>query len=263
MPNAEDQLWEDGYVVLPDFFDPPYVTALRHIVEALYLQEGDFAGAEFRQEVGCRRLANLVNKHPLMAELVNDHRMLALVRVILGEDIKLSSLNARSAEPMNRHAQPLHADMGALPDTLGPWVCNCVWMLDDFSKNNGALRVVPGSHQFGQLPQDVLDHPEDEHPDEVVVTGTAGTLVVLNAHLWHAGRANETRSPRRAIHAFYTRRDKPQQQLQEQLLDPEVIAGLSPQQRHLLAIGDSRNAEVTRANKIRSGFLRSRAVERP
>ena len=43
----------------------------------------------------------------------------------------------------------------------------------------------------------------------------AVTVVVMNAHLWHGGTANRTSAHRRALHAFYTRWDKPQQQYQK------------------------------------------------
>src|SRR5437870_1337827 len=73
-----------------------------------------------------------------------------------------------------------------------------------------------------QLPQQALADPLADHPRQVLVAGTAGTVVVLNAHLWHAGTANRTSCPRTALHAFYCRRDKPQQQYQKKLLRPGV-----------------------------------------
>ena len=73
---------------------------------------------------------------------------------LLGDDLKLSSLNARSANARSGQPQPLHADMAAVADDRGYWVANVVWMLDDFTEINGTLRVVPGSHKWGQLPQD-------------------------------------------------------------------------------------------------------------
>ena len=67
------------------------------------------------------------------------------VRQVIGQP-KLSSLNARSADPHSDAGQPLHVDMAAVPDERGYWVCNTIWMLDDFTPDNGATRVVPGSH---------------------------------------------------------------------------------------------------------------------
>ena len=63
--------------------------------------------------------------------------------------IKLSSLNARSADPHTDVGQPLHVDMGAIPDEQGYWVCNTVWLLDDFTPDNGADTHDPGIAQMG------------------------------------------------------------------------------------------------------------------
>ena len=60
-----------------------------------------------------------------------------------------------------------------------------MWLLTDFTKENGPTRVVPGSHRSGKHPQDVMEAPEEAHPDEIKLIGTAGTVVVFNSHLWH------------------------------------------------------------------------------
>jgi ectoine hydroxylase-related dioxygenase (phytanoyl-CoA dioxygenase family) len=78
----------------------------------------------------------------------------------------------------------------------------------------------------------------------------------MNAHLWHGGTANRTAAPRRALHAFYTRRDKPQQQYQKKLLSPEVQCHLSPELRQILALDDPLNDELSSATTGHSGFLR-------
>ena len=88
------------------------------------------------------------------------------------------------------------------------------------------------------------------------MTGPAGGVVIMNAHLWHGGTANRTAAPRLAMHAFYCRRDKPQQQYQKQLLRPEVQATLSPGLRDLLALDDPLNDELSANVTVRSGFLR-------
>ena len=229
---------------------------LRDATDRLFELEGESAGSEFKQEPGCRRLANLVNKGDVFRRVVVEPRLLRLMELVLGSEFKLSSLNARSAEPHNGLRQPLHADMGAIPDEHGYWVCNSVWLLDDFTYENGPLRVVPGSHRWRRLPQDELSDLTIAHPDEQVVTAPAGSLIVMNAHLWHGGMENRTAFPRRALHAFYTRSDKPQQQYQKQLLSTELQAELSPEHRRVLALDDVLNDEITQACSQRSGFLK-------
>jgi len=248
------RLDEAGFVVLEGVMSSELLEALRERVAELYDREADRAGAEFKQEPGCRRLANLVDKGSVFERVIAQPRILSCVEHVLGPRFKLSSLNARTALP-GCDPQPLHADMGAIRDEQGYWVCNSVWMLDDFTPENGPLRVVPGSHRWGRLPRDVMADPSGRHPDEVQVTGRAGTVVVMNAHLWHGGQANRARAPRTALHAFYCRWDKPQQQHQRALLRAEVQERLSPDLRRLLALDDPSNDELAGHGGPRSGFL--------
>lgn len=255
-PQEQNQLDESGYVVLESGMGSDLLNALRTRILALFEEEGDRAGNEFRTEEHAHRLANLVNKGEVFQRAIALPHMLDYVRHVLGADCKLSSLNARSADPNTDVGQPLHVDMGAVPDEKGYWVCNTVWMLDDFTSENGPTRMIPGSHKWGTRPQDVLDDPLAPHPQEVLLTGKAGSIAVMNAHMWHAGTANRTASPRLAMHGFYCRRDKPQQQYQKQLLRPEVQASLSPDVREILALDDPMNDELSAAVTVRSGFLK-------
>src|SRR5437762_1866681 len=211
------QLDEIGFVVLPDLFND-LLEPLRLRINEIFSEEGDRAGCEFKQEPGCRRLANLVNKGDIFHQVVAHLGLLPYVRHVLGQRFKLSSLNVRSVDPFWAQSQPLHADMAAVADEHGYWVCNTVWMIDRVTPENGALRAIPGSHCLRKLPSDVLLDPHSPHPDEVLITGRAGTVVVTNAHLWHSGLGNHTAAARTVLHAFYCRRDKPQQQYQKALL---------------------------------------------
>ncbi|MEO8848304.1 MAG: phytanoyl-CoA dioxygenase family protein, partial [Casimicrobiaceae bacterium] len=149
--------------------------------------------------------------------------------------------------------QPWHADVGAIADERGYWVCNTLWMLDDFTADNGATRMIPRSHVWRRLP---AANDPGSVTDAALVTGKAGTVVVMNAHMWHGGTANRTDHCRRALHAFYTRNDKPQQQYQKELLRPETIAALTPLQRRVLALDDAENDRLSTATTGMSGFLK-------
>ena len=249
-------LVEQGYLILPDFFDAAFLAEARQRIAELFEQEGDQAGSEFRAEPQTQRLANCVDKGGIFERTVSDPRLLEGVETVLGPEYKLSSLNVRSANPHSDWVQPLHCDTGALPDAKGNSVCNTIWMIDDFTLENGATRCVPGSHRSGKLPQEAGIDPAAPHPDEILVTGRAGTVVIMNAHVWHGGTANRTGAPRCAMHSFYTRRDKPQQQYQKRLLRLETQARFDARMRWLLALDDAQNDELCQQTTSMSGFLR-------
>jgi ectoine hydroxylase-related dioxygenase (phytanoyl-CoA dioxygenase family) len=250
------QLDEQGYVVLERAMDAALLNGLRRRILELFAEEGDRAGSEFKTEAHAHRLANLVDKGDVFTRAIGLAAVVDCVRHVLGGDLKLSSLNARSADPNGDVGQPLHVDMAAIADDRGYWVCNTVWLLDDFTAENGATRMIPGSHKWRKRPQDELADPMAPHPDEILLLGKAGSIAVMNAHMWHGGTANRSAAPRLAMHAFYCRRDKPQQQYQKRLLRPEVQAGLSPELRYLLALDDPLNDELSANVTVRSGFLK-------
>ena len=256
MTNPEArQLDELGYLVLPAVMDPQWLAELRETTQRLLDLEGDQAGAEFRTEPGSDRLANLVDKGVCFERLVSHPRLLEAVEQVLGPDWKLSSLNYRAALP-GQGLQPLHCDMGQVADARGYAVFNSVWLLDDFTPDNGPTRLVPGTHRSGRLPHEVLADPLAPHPDEIVTLGRAGDVVLTNASVWHGGTVNRSARPRRSLHGFYVRGDLPQQQYQKRLLRPQTQARLSPQLRRILALDDARNDELSSAGSGRSGFLR-------
>jgi ectoine hydroxylase-related dioxygenase (phytanoyl-CoA dioxygenase family) len=254
--DARRQLDDQGYVLLENVMGERLLAEVRTRILEILDEEGDRAGHEFKTEEHARRLANLVDKGEVFRRAIVLPEILACVRHLLGGDIKLSSLNARSANPRSDEGQPLHVDMGAIPDARGYWVCNTVWLLDDFTADNGATRMIPGSHRWGTRPQDVLADPMAPHPDEVLLIGKAGSIAVMNAHMWHGGTANRTEAPRLAMHAFYCRRDKPQQQYQKSLLRPETQASLDAGVRDILALDDPQNDELSATVVVRSGFMK-------
>jgi ectoine hydroxylase-related dioxygenase (phytanoyl-CoA dioxygenase family) len=253
--RERQQLDEQGFVVLDNCMDGDLLRELRQRIHELFDVEREHAGHEFKTEAHAHRLANLVDKGDVFGRAIVLPQVVEYVAHVLGPQMKLSSLNARSADPNGEVPQPLHVDMAAIPDERGYWVCNAVWMLDDFTRENGATRVIPGSHTWGRRPQDVLEDPYAPHPQETLVLGRAGSIAVMNAHAWHGGTANRTTAPRLAMHAFYCRRDKPQQQYQKQLLRPAVQSSLSPDLREMLALDDPLNDALSANVSVRSGFM--------
>lgn len=231
--DVKERLDRDGYAPLAGVLSDKQVTRMRAKLAELTAAEGDRAGIEVHQELGTDRLADLVNKDPVFEVCFTHPRVLACVAHVLGE-FKLSSLNSRAALPGHGH-QALHAEGG--PAGPGPYqVCNSIWLLDDFTMDNGATRVVPGSHRRTVSVRDAVADPAAAHPDEVRLIAPAGTVVVFNSHLWHGGTVNRTSRPRRAVHSYFTRRGNSQQLDQQKYIRPETLARLSPAAQFILGV---------------------------
>ncbi len=232
--DEKAQLDRDGFLPLPGILEPAEVDKFAARLEELSHAEGDNAGLEVHQEEGTDRLADLVNKDPMYEVCFSHPRLLAAIHHVLG-DFKLFSLNSRAAHPGQGH-QALHTDYGE-PVQPGEYrVCNSIWLLDDFTTENGATRVVPGSHRWAKLPGQAMADPADAHPEQVQLLGKAGTVVVFNSHLWHGGTHNSTDRPRRAMHSAFSRRDVTQQLVQKDYIRRSTFDRLSPAQRFLLEV---------------------------
>jgi ectoine hydroxylase-related dioxygenase (phytanoyl-CoA dioxygenase family) len=235
-PSAAEkaQLDADGFLPLPGILSAGQLETIRRRLAELTAAEGQHAGTEVHQEEGTDRLADLVNKDPVFDVCFTCPRVLAAIAYVLG-DFTLSSLNARAALP-GHGQQRLHADWGEAVSPGKYRVCNSIWLIDDFTEQNGATRVVPGSHRSARLPREVMADPTGPHPSEVKVLGTAGTVVIFNSHLWHGGTRNITGRPRRALHSYFCRRGLKQQLDQRAYLRPETLARLSPAAQYILGV---------------------------
>jgi len=228
------RLDEDGFLPLPGILSDGQLRVIRRRLAELSAAEGDKAGTEVHQEDGTDRLADLVNKDPVFDVCFTCPTVLAAVAHVLG-DFTLSSLNSRAALP-GHGQQRLHADWGVAVEPGDYRVCNSIWLIDDFTELNGPTRVVPGSHRSARLPREAMANPEDPYPGEVKVTGSAGTVVIFNSHLWHGGTLNTTDRPRRALHSYFCRRGLKQQLDQRAYVRPETLARLSPAAQYVLGV---------------------------
>lgn len=235
------QLDGDGYVVLAGVLAEAEVGRLLAYLEGLWAAEGEEASSENYVEAEARRLANLANKGDVFRPIFAHPLVLAAVEQVIGANIRLSMLNARDARPHGGRRQPFHCDTdgGGKPDEQGYYACTAVWMLDDFTRENGATYLVPGSQHTHQVPKEVMADIFSAHPDEIVLTGKRGDVAVFNGHCWHAGGQNRTDGPRRAILAHYLRAGITRPANRRQHLDDEVRARMSPCELALLGLDET------------------------
>ncbi len=80
--------------------------------------------------------------------------------------------------------------------------------LDDCQEENGALRVIPGSHRSGRLSADAIQHLRDKEP-ATVCTVQAGGALLMRPLLLHSSGRSSTQGHRRVIHIEYAGFDLP------------------------------------------------------
>src|SRR5262249_52431953 len=113
--------------------------------------------------------------------------MLALVTYLVGYRARLALVNGLIKTNESDAALAFHTDLSS--SVPAPWpsqslTANVNWLLTDYSRENGALCVVPGSHLWCQPPPRNFWMAHD-HEDVLVVEAPAGSMVIWHSNLWH------------------------------------------------------------------------------
>ena len=141
----------------------------------------------------------LLRVNQSLAPYLAHPRVLGLAEDVFGPHVRISMLTGSVNQP-GLPRGPLHADWpfnqhsrAHVPAPYPDVVMHLVsfWMLTDFTEGNGATIVVPRSHKKNWNPSGETDvNPDEPYPDEARLTGTAGTVAVLDARVWHAEAPN-------------------------------------------------------------------------
>ena len=236
--EEKNALDTQGFLTLTGILTESQVQAIAARTDFLVQSEGEKAGAELgQQELGVKRLSNLVDKGELFDVFYTHPKVLAGIAHVLSGDMKLSSLNFRSSLP-DFGLQGMHTD-GGDPVAHGDYyVCNSIWLLDDFTEENGATRLVAGSNRYTVRPHDEMPDTTKPHPQETLLIAPRGSVAIFNSHTWHGGTLNRSTAPRRALHSYWTRRGLPQQLDMERWLSAETKARMSPPVKVILGIDE-------------------------
>jgi ectoine hydroxylase-related dioxygenase (phytanoyl-CoA dioxygenase family) len=182
----------DGYVILPDLLTPAQLDEIREAVTPLL----DRHGRNGFEGHATQRVYSVLNK-TAACDVIADHpRVLALLDRMFMPNYLLSMLQAINILP-GEQAQMLHSDDSfyPLPRPRAPLGAATIWAIDDFTADNGATDIIPGSHLWGDR------MPEDSEREPVVMR--AGSCVFFPGTLWHGGGANRSDCPRLAVTAQY------------------------------------------------------------
>jgi ectoine hydroxylase-related dioxygenase (phytanoyl-CoA dioxygenase family) len=194
------QVHESGYCILTDVIPADVVDSVCGDVLAV-------DPALNRPDAPANRgaISGLINHTQSFAPYLADPRILDLTSALLGEHVRISYTSTIVSYPGATRLQ-WHADwpfnqgnaghMAApYPDVLAH--LTSIWMLNDFTIDNGATLIVPRSHRQSTNPtgNNGVDKMAP-HPEEIHITGRAGTVMVMDSRVWHATPTNNSGSAR-------------------------------------------------------------------
>ena len=168
---------------------------LRPWIDATAFGPDDFSGRS------TRRTGGLIARSQLCRELIMNPLTLATVRKVLAKAMSFQlHLTQVIAIGPGQAAQPIHRDQWAFdffPFPSGYEVqCNTIWAMTDFTAENGATRIVPGSNHF----EDKLQFREKDSEPAAM---EKGSVLFYTGSVYHGGGANRSDTTRTGINITY------------------------------------------------------------
>ena len=212
-----EQLKKDGFCVLEQVFSEAFVYQLAQHALALVKHQTE------TEKNKLRSLGSLISlwQDPFFASLIAHPAIINALKSVGAGDIRYSNGYLLAKPP---HSVPTfwHQDwwLWSDPDSYKDAVhqIGVLCYLQDVNKNNGALRVIPGSHRqahplhpiLKSLDNDELrraEHPDTEpykaQPDEVGLLLKEGDIVLMDARLLHSAYANQSNQCRYGLTLWY------------------------------------------------------------
>jgi len=192
------QVAESGYTVLEGVIEEDLVDAIAEDLLRLERDLGIVPADNLFEGLKTVRIYNLLVHGDLYEQIPVHPNVLPVVEQVLDSGLLISSLSSIAIGP-DESAQMLHADdqLIPLPRPHPPIVCNTMWAITDFTDQNGATRLVPGTHLSTDLPD--LGTTYESIPAEM----SKGSVLVWVGSLWHGGGANHTNERRVGIAMNY------------------------------------------------------------
>ncbi|HRK65664.1 MAG TPA: phytanoyl-CoA dioxygenase family protein [Terricaulis sp.] len=191
-------LERDGFLILPHLLDERLIAALAAELEPWLEKtprcEGDFYGWK------TTRVGGLLAKAPMTQHLATLPRILAIAEALLRPSCDCIQLNLTQATRVHpgERAQAPHRDEEMWPtDTQGRhFLLNVMWAVDDFTEDNGATRLWPGSHRAK------LDRAVDPC-NAIAAAMPAGSACLFLGSLTHGAGANRSAAARTGLIVSY------------------------------------------------------------
>ena len=215
---AVDGLEAQGFAVIDHLADPASMEAIAGELRPHF----DAIAPDGRHNATARIHSRVLAGAPGLQRRMIDPVVLGVVGRLLGPHCvryQLSSVQGIEVHP-GATDQGLHRDddIFRLPHPHPVFEVNVMWAVTDFSAENGATRIVPGSHLWpsGQNPVAGTEMP-------MPMPMASGSALLWLGSTWHGAGANMSRSPRIGFYAGYSLGWLRQEEMMYLALPPETV----------------------------------------
>jgi ectoine hydroxylase-related dioxygenase (phytanoyl-CoA dioxygenase family) len=232
--DSDDYLYwmkTQGYYVVPGAIqDQSFLARLRGGIDRAVDQDEEAARSGRYRNFFAPGVARLmIDRGEEFVELAQKSPVQNYVDLLLGDTCIIRNYSAvRLAPNLKNMASNVHKDSPRFsPGYL--LSVQVLFFVDDFTAETGATWLLPGSHNAEERPSD-----EQFFSRGIQVFGKAGTALIFDSQLWHAGGDNVSAAPRRGIAIVYTRSFIKQEIDFVRALKPETLARLDDTGRRLI-----------------------------
>jgi len=228
--SATQDLRDVGFVVIPGPIAPDKLAQLAAAYDAAIA-----SASPDDMKIGSTttRVRDFINRGSEFDELYTYQPVLEACCRIIGQPFRLSTMHARTVRP-RAEAQVLHVDFER--DHEGWTMIGFIFMVDEFRRDNGATRFIPGSHHWSTVPDELRRGHRADYENQIVACGLAGSLIVFNGSVWHGHTVNSSDEPRRSIQGAYIRREAPSGENLPERMRLDTLARIGSLAKYVLAV---------------------------
>lgn len=225
-----DAIQQDGGAIINDALTPALLNKFKEEL-APHLATAPYGGDEFMGRK-TQRVGALIARTPSCREIVTDSRILTLAQHFLGPHCEKIQINLTQATTINpgEGSQLLHRDREAwgtnIPAQLEPQF-NTFWAITDFTEENGATNIAPGSHKW--------DWNRTANVHEITqAVMPKGSVFLYTGTVLHGGGENRSNEPRIGLNLTYSLAWIRQQENQYLSCPPHIAKDLDEELQELL-----------------------------